>query len=528
MRMETVHRLSRSVLICAVLFPSTLIMSCGSAVDSVKNVEKDYIVRNLGPAVNSSYDEVAPLPAVDGSVVRFTSNRPSGPEGSETDRIFGVVALGGAFSDPKTVAVSPGDGMREGAMSAETKDGIVAFARCFAAGGVGDCDIWFARESGPEFVDAVNPGYPLNSPDWDSHPALTLDGTVLVFASERHGGRGNSDLWISRRGAGGTWGIPVNMGGTINTAGDEKSPFLPPSGDTLYFASDYHGGYGGFDIFRSIRNGASWSKPLNVGRPLNSAEDDLFMSRTRSGDRIYFSSKRAGTSGGFDLYIATRAETTPSAPVEERRDLIVQYTAKNAWTLDPVPARITYASQFGDEIDLNAGGDGRARSPVRGGIQYAVSASCAGFMAAVDSFMYPLAADGLRERTILLTPVLERERKLYSFVVEFDFSLFNIRPEEKKNLDSVVTLLARYPNSTVVVSGHTDSVGTDAYNIRLGYNRAREVSSYVERYLLEKIAALRRDIEVRTYGEAEPAASNATEEGRQRNRRVEIAIYRNE
>jgi len=89
-------------------------------------------------------------------------------------------------------------------------------------------------------------------------------------------------------------------------------------------------------------------------------------------------------------------------------------------------------------------------------------------------------------------------------------------------------LLAQFPNSTVVISGHTDSVGTVIYNIKLGYSRAKEVSRYVHDWLYQKDVRLRNEMEIRTYGEAEPIAPNSTDEGRQRNRRVEIAIVRNQ
>ncbi len=128
---------------------------------------------------------------------------------------------------------------------------------------------------------------------------------------------------------------------------------------------------------------------------------------------------------------------------------------------------------------------------------------------------------------LLMLPREEETRKIFAFTVEFDFNLSNIRPEEERKLDSVVILLTKFPNSTVVFSGHTDSVGTVMYNIKLGYSRAKEVSSYVEDWLFQKGVTLRNPAEHRTYGEAEPVAPNSTEEGRQRNRRVEIAIIRN-
>ncbi|MDH7516238.1 MAG: OmpA family protein [Bacteroidota bacterium] len=501
--------------------------ACTHTVDMTRE-KAGFIVTNLGPSVNTNADEVAPILSPGGSYLLFTSNRPWGAGKSKSDRLFRTTASEEGWSVPEYVALDGGDA-RQGAMSVEDSQRRAAFARCFDPQGVGDCDIFFLVRSAAGSTELSHPGFPFNNPEWDSHPALTRDGNTIVFASERDGGYGNSDLWVAQRMPDGSWGTPRNLGNTVNTRGEEKSPFLRGDGDTLYFASDGHGGYGGLDIFRSVRVNGVWGKPVNLGPPLNSDEDDAFLSGNEAGDTLFFCSRRGGGFGGFDLYSAVRRKPPPS-PIVERtsRPLTVRYTVKNAFTLDPIPAVVTYIPEGGEEIRLQAGNDGRAETTVECGRAYTVTGAYPGFAAEVDSFFYPAGLEGVRDRTLLLTPVIEKTRKLYSFVVEFDFDLFNIRPEERKNLDSVARLLLQYPNSTVVVSGHTDSVGTEAYNIRLGYNRAREVSRYVERYLLSRVASLRNPIEIRTYGESEPIAPNATAEGRQRNRRVEIAIIRNE
>ncbi|MBI5648255.1 MAG: PD40 domain-containing protein [Ignavibacteriae bacterium] len=500
------------------------VAGCGAGPSATWQKTKEYTVRNAGTPANSEADDLAPLPSGDGGVY-FTSNRSSG-DGDGHDRLYRL-APGGAELARATAAAAGAEG--EGVL-AISPGGEAVFVRCYAPGGVGDCDLVFGREEKGMITGVHNPGAPLNSQEWDSHPSLTADGTKLYFASERHGGHGGSDIWMAKKGSDGAWSAPVNLGEPVNTPGDEKAPRISAVGDTLFFSSDYLPGYGGFDIFLTRSARGVWSTPLNLGRPFNSDEDDAFLARG-AGDTLYFCSSRDGGRGGFDLYVASTRESATAAPppvATVRAPFSVRYTARNAFTLDPIPAFVVFGADGDEEVGIRADAEGRAEARVRDGVEYRVTASHPGYASAVDSFFYPLESEGRHDRRILLTPVMEQERKIYAFVVEFDFNLFNIRPEEKRNLDSVVALLTRYPNSTVVVSGHTDSLGTEMYNIRLGYNRASEVSKYVERYLVGRMGKLRRELEVRTYGEMNPVASNTTDEGRQRNRRVEIAIYRNE
>jgi outer membrane protein OmpA-like peptidoglycan-associated protein len=317
----------------------------------------------------------------------------------------------------------------------------------------------------------------------------------------------------------------VNLGEPINTRGEEKTPFISKDGTTLYFASDELPGYGGYDLFKSVRGPDGWSPPVNLGRPINSSGDDMFFTESASRDTVYIASNRDGGYGNLDIYmIYTQA---PPPPPPEPEPLVLRYTIRNAFTMEPLAASVGINADAEQESDLRAGVDGKVERRITPGKEYAVVATHPGFLNGMETVFYPLDETGLKERQLLLVPFSEEERTIYSFVVEFDFDLFNIRPEERKHLDSAAVLLTQFPHSTVVVSGHTDSMGTDIYNIKLGYNRAKQVSEYVVKYLKEKKVTLKNPMEIRTYGETQPIATNSTDEGRQRNRRVAIAIVRN-
>ncbi len=516
---------------------AALLSACTGMFESGSDHRADW---NLAPvtAANSDADDLAPVPSSRG--LYFTSNREV--DDTELDRLYllpydatagrGVRGVRGSAADIKAGAVAfvPGS------------ESAVLYVECYRDDGIGDCDLIEGRFSADGLAierTKVMQG-PLNDVEWDHHPALSGDGKTLVFASERFGGIGGSDLWMSRLGSGG-WSAPVNLGEEVNTAGNEITPFLSPEGSTLYFSSDGLPGMGGFDIYASTMQDGKWSAPKPIGRPFNSGDDDIFFHGDITADTVYFSSNRGGGTGGFDIWRAARKVVPPPPPppppVPKEKSLVLRVQAKNAFTMQNIPAAVDIISTSDERLLSEGRGTAEARLDLRK--WYTAKGQYAGYEEKVASLRFDDAGKVTRmakdegERVVithdlLMIPVLESERKIYAFTVEFDFNLFNIRPEEERKLDSAVVLLTKYPQSTVVFSGHTDSMGTVNYNIKLGYNRAKEVSSYVQDWLFQKGVKLRNEVEIRTYGEGEPIAPNSTDEGRQRNRRVEIAIVRNQ
>lgn len=505
---------------------SALFVSCAPDVALMDHGNRDLKVIHLPSQINSIEDDYAPV--LIGETMYFTSRRMASEGGDDYDKLYLSRLLNGTWEKPVRALPHEPIDLNEGSFTFDLSRSVVLFTQCYRKDGVGDCDIYQAELRDGKLLKLQNPGEPLNNVEWDSHPSLTQDGRVLYFSSERHGGFGGSDIWTSKRLANGQWSIPENIGQTINTSGDEKTPYISPDGNTLYFSSDSHGGFGDFDLFQSKKVNGNWTQPLNLGKPYNSRHDELFYSATPTGDTAVFSSNRTGSIGGLDIYMVVRSpKPEPPPPPIVREPLSIRYTTRNAFTLSPVETFITFTDDGGTEERIRTDEDGKTEiRRIDAGRRYFLTAERIGFLSAVDTIFYSPDAYGHHERELLLVPVREKERIIYSFVVEFDFDYFNIRPEEKRHLDSAVIVLAKFPHSVVVVTGHTDSLGTESYNLRLGWNRAKEVSTYVGKYMKEKGAKLEKPLEVRTYGEELPIASNATEEGRQRNRRVEIAIVR--
>ncbi len=522
--MKTVHTLY--VVACSVL-----LACCAGPRAALLEISDRY---DISPVANSNTDADELAPCAIPSGLYFASNKEVGDE--EEHRLYFLPNNASSFSEIIPVRVE-GGAARSGAMV--IAGDVVYFGQCYRSDGHGDCDVLTGSLGGDDGISISNVRslpLPLNDIEWDHHPAVSPDGKLFVFASERLRGLGASDLYMSTLGTDG-WSAPVLMSEKINTSHNEMTPSFSADGRTLYFASDGRSGFGGFDLYASELVKDAWTQPKLLPAPFNSEDDDLFLFGGPGEDISYVASDREGGEGGFDLYrIKKIAPPPPPPPPPEKRPLILRVVAENSFTKERIPAAIVI-SDAADDRQIGEG-RGTAEAPIEGLSNCSITASHPGFMSAfVDVTLdsrggeYSGAVrEGPRDvvqRVISLTPVSEEERKIYAFTVEFDFDLFNIRPEEQRKLDSAAVLLELYPNSTVVISGHTDSLGTDSYNIKLGYNRATEVSRYVATYLRGKHVNLRNPMEIRTYGETMHIATNTTEEGRQRNRRVEIAIIRN-
>jgi tetratricopeptide (TPR) repeat protein len=164
-------------------------------------------------------------------------------------------------------------------------------------------EIYSSTYNGTRWSPAVKLNRNINTKYWESHGFISEDGNMLIFASDRPGGSGGLDLYISHREKG-TWGAPARIGPEINTPYNEDRPFLINNGKTLFFSSQGHDNMGGYDVFRSdLQPNGLWSKPVNIGYPVNTPDDDLFFMPHENGKSGYLSKfKESGGFGKEDIY----------------------------------------------------------------------------------------------------------------------------------------------------------------------------------------------------------------------------------
>ncbi len=291
--------------------------------DSGKSAYEKLVVKNLGPAVNSSYDDFAPTVTADGRTMFFVSDRPGGlgfqdfwettsPENNDT-----------TWGPPINVTEINSD-QADGAASIAADGQTIYFASNRNTTVKNDVNIWVATLDGIHWKDVHEVGAPVNTTAWETQPAISPDNKKLFFASNRPGKIGNEDksnvdIFVSHHLPDGRWSDPVNLGTKINTGHYEGSPFMAADGTTLYFASDDPNrdpnapSLGGLDIYQSEWKGPTdtdWTTPVRLPAPINSSANDFFLTVPASGNVLFFSSDRDGGSGKLDLYVATN----PPAP----------------------------------------------------------------------------------------------------------------------------------------------------------------------------------------------------------------------
>ncbi|NVK63716.1 MAG: OmpA family protein [Flavobacteriales bacterium] len=311
-----------------------------------------------------------------------------------------------------------------------------------------------------------------------SHPALTPDGKHLIFASDKPGGYGESDLYIVQVNPDGSTTTPVNLGENINTAGREMFPFF--SGDTLFFASDGHFGLGGLDVFQSVMGGeTNYSVPVNLGAPINSTQDDfsyIYDNKTRTG---YFSSNRDGGKGDDDLYWFKIKEIPQWV---EFSGLVLSEADRTA-----IPeANVQVFDMFNELVsDTIADDQGNFLLDLPCNEQFTIVFSKENYSKEAVKLSTPKKSDINDDNEILLTnfnALVEKEGDREKIKVEpiyFEYAKWDITDQAIVELNKVLFAMEKFPEMTIKIESHTDSRGADRYNLELSDKRAKSTREYL-------------------------------------------------
>jgi outer membrane protein OmpA-like peptidoglycan-associated protein len=470
-------------------------------------------------SVNSSEDDFAPAVLRGGELLIFTSAR-SGPfGGSGTQRIWVASKAPNGWSTPASTSEALTHAEQTGSATLTPDGNYMIFAAYDwddAGTGTtssGRTDLYSAERVRGEWTNIQNLGPIINSSDWDSQPSLSVDGRTLYFASDRPGGMGGADIYVSRRTASG-WSTPVSVGTTINTPFDDMAPSIAPDGKTLFFSSKGHGGVGGFDLFAATGGneaGTGWNFIENMGTPINSIGDEYFFVSIPNSKNSLFSSDR---SGNLDIYTAFPNPFPPEALVTVGGHVI------EAGTNQPIAATITVTDLSSGEVVANYTTDDRTGDyfvVLSKGHRYSITAEAPDHIFYSDEYSVPpnTAGKDLKKDIVLYRTTGGSTRLL----VFFDFDQAELKNESKPDLNRAIAFLKQNPGINVEIAGHTDSVGTESYNKKLSQDRADAVRQYLTQGGIEA-----RRMKSIGYGESQPVADNGTEEGRARNRRVEMRV----
>jgi len=299
-------------------------------------------------------------------------------------------------------------------------------------------------------------------------PYITKDGKMLYFSSNMPGGKGGTDIYYCKRNTDGTWGTAVNLT-DINTAGNERTPTLDSAGN-LYFSSDGLIGMGGLDIFKTKLVNGKWAKPLNMGYPFNSPQDDFAYNPIDKADG-FFASNRFGGLGSDDIYSFSQRK-----PPVFRLTGVVYDKSNNAKLPN---AMLSLAKADGTVLNVQTDVNGTFNYDLDTSSSYTLICERTGFQNSTTS----LSTIGFTSSTTITRDfyleqiILNKEIVLENIYYDFDKS--NIRPDAEKKLDKVVTILKNNPTMWIELGSHTDSRGGSHYNLLLSQRRANAAVQYI-------------------------------------------------
>ena len=361
-----------------------------------------------------------------------------------------------------------------------TGDGqTMVYVRCGTEEGLGGCDLYITQLQGNQWDEPVNMGNAVNSKKWDSQPAISSDGSTIIFASARDGGYGGIDLYMTQKNHMGDWGIAQNLGSLINTPFTDVSPSLAPDGKTLYYATDGHPGFGKLDVFYSLFDNGRWTVPLNVGAPINSAEDDKNFTTSVTGT-AFFASARLDEDN-IDIFEVELPDFLKPKP-----SLMVLGKVSNASTSDPIDALVMVEDMdTGELLAVNKSnsntGEYLVVLPV--GRNYSVSASKDGYFFYSTNFDLPKDTAFFElKKDINLEPITKGTKVVLNNIF-FESGRAELKPVSYVELSKAVDLMKKNPTIVIEIGGHTDNIGSEAYNQKLSEARAKSVVDY----LIDKI-----------------------------------------
>ncbi len=476
--------------------------------------DKNYIFapQNVGAGVNSAESEYFPTLSIDGKQLVFTRRLNDLNEDFFISESSGKDWLSSKPIDGKINTITS-----EAAQTISSDGEWMVFTAKDRKDSYGNYDLYFSTHNAFGWTEAVNLGSRVNSDQWDSQPCLSPDKRDLYFASRRLGGMGGVDIYVCHMQTNGRWSEPENLGNTINTSGDDQCPFIHADNQTLYFVSNGHQGFGGNDIFVSRRGpDGEWEKPVNLGYPINTIDDEGTLFVAADGKTAYYASDRSDSKGGLDIYsFELREKMRPFRTVWVKGKVFDKKTGKSINTT--VELTDLKSKQLISKVNTDAEGNYFITLPM--GKDYAFAVGKKDYLFYSDNFlMAERSIDSTYTKDIALIPIEVNARMVLKNIF-FETNQFTLKKESHVELNELVSLLNENPTLRIEISGHTDNVGKPSDNLALSNNRAKAVIDYL---LSKNISAQR--LQAKGYGETQPIADNKTEDGRGMNRRTELLV----
>jgi outer membrane protein OmpA-like peptidoglycan-associated protein len=495
---------------------------------------------NQGAELNSPFPDYGPVINADGTVIYYTSRRPVTEKEKKKNRIS-TENIYYASLDTKTKKWNPAVILPEPVNVPGRFNSIIALSNdgqrmlLYRDDNMGNGDIYESVLNGTQWSEPQKLPEPINSKYHESSASISPDGRTIYFVSNRPGGAGKLDIWYATKDAKGNWSKAKNLGKPVNSPDDEEGIFIHPDGKTLYFSSRGHKGLGGYDIFYSVFENNKWSKPQNLGPDINTPNDDVYFVMEANGKAGYFSSIRKDGFGEKDIY---RVEFIRTKEKEDKTPLLTLFKGLviDKSTHAPLEAEIEIMDiEKNEQISVlkSNASTGQFLLSLPSGKNYGINVKKEGYLFYSENMNIPANA-GYNEivKTVLLDK-LKTGSKIILKNIFYDYDKATLRPESMSELDRLYELLIQNPKLKVELSAHTDSRGSDEYNNKLSQERAQSCVDYLIKKGIDK-----NRIIAKGYGKQQLLISDEQiqrlstekekEDAHQQNRRTEIKILGND
>ncbi len=455
------------------------------------------------------------------SVFWFTSSRYTKEDKRHINRIYRV--SGASLADPQIVLLRDEDAKKEteyGTPSFSPNGKRMYLTRWYKLASKTYYAIYTAEWQNNQWSSIKKVSNYVNADGYNAiQPFVTADGKRLFYVSNKPGGQGGDDIWVSDLGADGDAVNSVNLGNTVNTPQDEQAPYYSSAEKKLVYSSKGFIGLGGFDFFVSYNPNGNWSVPVNMGSPMNSAKDDLyFYPDKQNSKKFYFSSDRQSDCC-LELFEAIDKSYLFAGEVSD---------CKTQKPLQGVKVTFIDTLAKKTEKDEMTDGNGRYAFPVNTGRPHKIVFEKKGYFTKVLAVPSTgkFVKDTLMGGDVCLQP-FEKNKPIVIDNVLYDFNKSTLRPESKIVLNALVTIMNDNPKIIVELGSHTDSIGSEKYNLKLSQARAQSCVDYI----ISKGVSDKR-IFAKGYGKSRPIAPNSlpngkdNPDGRQLNRRTEFTVVK--
>ncbi|HOY41904.1 MAG TPA: OmpA family protein, partial [Chitinophagales bacterium] len=448
---------------------SQTILNANFAIEAKKN-PVPFNPKNLGASINTKANEYFPYLTPDGKVFTFTRM-----DGRQED-LFYANRNDTVFSNAMSYGNNVNTDDNEGASAMDAQGNFLFVTACNRMDGYGSCDIYYSVKQNNTWTAPQGIGKPVNTGAWEAQPSFSSDGSALYFASNRPGGFGGRDIWVSYLDTNMKLSEPKNLGPNINTKYDDQCPFIHADNQTLYFTSNGWPGMGNGDIYISRKTDTGWTKAVNIGYPINTENDDNGMTVSYDGKTAFLSSSRAGGFGGLDLYsfelpenMQPKKTTYIKAVVKDAKSkqlLNASYSIIDLDTKKEVYKGNTSNGKFFVSIELNK--NDALQIQKEGYLFYSQNINLKETTTETKPY----------EIEVLLEPIAANSKITLNNVF-FDFDKNELKQESFVELDKLADLLKKNPTVKIEISGHTDNKGDKKYNLTLSQKRAESVVNYL-------------------------------------------------